>query len=68
MEHDLIVQAIWDKLKSEERSLLWLSNKCGFKYNSFYCIMKQGTMRLNKAYLDKINEVLDTDFELKEAA
>ena len=68
MEHDLIVKAIWDKLKEEERSLLWLSNKCDFKYNSFYCIMKQGTMYLNDAYLDKINEVLGTDFKLKKTA
>ena len=68
MEHDLIVKAIWDKLKEEERSLLWLSNKCGFKYNSFYCIMKQGTMYLNDDYLGKINEVLGTDFQLKKTA
>jgi len=59
---DIVVAKIFLKLEELERPLRWLSNKCGFNYNSFYAIMRQRTMRLTDAYLVKINEVLLTDY------
>ena len=59
---DIVVAKIFLKLEEMERSLRWLSNKCDFNYNSFYAIMRQRTMRLTPAYLEKINELLLTDY------
>jgi lambda repressor-like predicted transcriptional regulator len=53
---------IKEYLKSQERSLHWLSKKAGINYNSLYSIMVHKTYDLSPENKAKINEVLGTKF------
>jgi len=64
-EEDIVVAKILLKLEELERPLRWLSKKCEFNYNTFYGIMRQRTTKLSDKYLDKINEVLETNYCIK---
>lgn len=55
---------ILEKLKTEERSLKWLSRKTGINYNTLYGIMAYPHLTFSKDKIDKINEVLGTNFTL----
>ena len=55
-------QVIWDYLKEIERDLGWLAKKTDIPYATLYSIFVQKTFNLNKERLEKINEVLETNF------
>ena len=55
-------QVIWDYLKEIERDLGWIAKKTDIPYATLYSIFVQKTFNLNKERLEKINEVLETNF------
>ena len=50
---------IMDKLKSEERSMAWLSKKTGIGYYTVYQILKQKTTKLSPERLYLIKKALN---------
>lgn len=55
---------ILDHLKEVERNLHWLHKKTGIIYATLYSCFVQKLFALSQDNLDKINEVLGTDFSL----
>jgi hypothetical protein len=58
-----VVKEINVHLKKIERSLGWLSTKTKFNYNTLYSIFVKESMNLSDERLDKINQVLGTNFK-----
>lgn len=54
---------IMKKLKSEERSLLWLARKTDIAYGTLYNCFVHKIVALKQEQLDTINEVLGTNFK-----
>lgn len=50
-------------LKSDQRSLRWLSEKTGYKYSTLYSIFIQRLSKLSNDRLDTINFHLGTKFK-----
>jgi len=55
---------ILDYIKSEERSLAWLSRGTGIKYNTMYSIFVHKIIQLSVENLGKINAFLGKNFKL----
>jgi hypothetical protein len=53
-------------LESEQRPLRFISNNTDIPYGSVYSIFEQRTMELTQEKLDKVNQVLGTNFTLPE--
>lgn len=56
---DLIVQA----LKDDDRDLMWLHKKTEIPYGTIYSCLTQRLFQVSDKNLNKINEVLGTDFK-----
>jgi predicted transcriptional regulator len=54
---------ILSHLEEIERSLAWLSDKTTIPYPTLYSVFKQKHFSLSDKNLDKINNVLGTDFK-----
>lgn len=59
-----IRDVIAEHIKEIERDWSWLSRKTEIPYGTIYACFVQKDFRLSQGNLDKINEVLETDFEL----
>lgn len=59
-------EVIMTKMDDEGRQLTWLSDKTGINYNTLYSVLKRRIFDLSQENLNKINEVLQTDFTLPE--
>jgi hypothetical protein len=55
---------IEDKLREMERSLAWLSRQTKIPYNTMYSNFRHRLYQVSQENLNKINEVLNTDFTL----
>ena len=62
MEKQNVKDSILLHLEAEERPLAWLSRKTEIPYPTLYSIFIQRIMNLSDKNLDKINEVMGTDF------
>ena len=51
-------------LKSDQRTLKWLSLKTEIPYSTLYSIFKHRIVKLSTDKLDKINKTLGTEFSL----
>lgn len=49
-------------LEKEERSLMWLADKCDINYNTFYFVMNNKEARFSLKVLSKINQFLGTSY------
>lgn len=54
---------ILDHLNKIKRPLSWISHNCDLSYSTIYGLFKQGTIKLTKERLNKINKALGTDFK-----
>lgn len=56
---------ILHRMKSEGRTLAWLSRFTGISYDTLFSCLKNKMFNLSQENLDKINEALGTDFTLE---
>lgn len=54
-----------NKMEAEGRTLSWLSQKTEINYNALYSCIKRRIFPLSQENLDKINDVLETEFTLE---
>lgn len=53
---------IMDKMEDDGRTLTWLAEKIDVNYNTLHSCLIKKTFSLSEERLDKINELLGTDF------
>jgi lambda repressor-like predicted transcriptional regulator len=57
-------ETIYNKLKTEGRTLAWLSKQTGINYNALYSCLCRKMFEITPDYLKLINEALKTGYTL----
>lgn len=52
---------VW--LAEQDRTIHWLAKKADINYSTLYSILFQKIIKMSEEKLDKINDVLGTDFK-----